>query len=116
MNGPKALSAGEGGFLLTDDDELYHRALLHGNYNKRCRTEIPVRHPLYRYATTGMGLKFHIHPLAAAIALEQLGQSTATSTRPLNQHALFQDPRPLLPHYPGTLSYRPEDAARKPAN
>jgi dTDP-4-amino-4,6-dideoxygalactose transaminase len=73
MNGPKPLSAGEGGFVLTDDDELYYRVLLHGQYNKRCRNEIPAGHPLYPYAVTGMGLKFRIHPLAAAIALDQLG-------------------------------------------
>jgi dTDP-4-amino-4,6-dideoxygalactose transaminase len=40
MNGPKPLSAGEGGFVLTDDDETYYRVLLHGQYNKRCRNEI----------------------------------------------------------------------------
>jgi dTDP-4-amino-4,6-dideoxygalactose transaminase len=72
MNGPKPLSAGEGGFLLTDDDEVYYRALLHGHYNKRCRSELPAGHPLAAYAVTGMGLKHRIHPLAAAIALEQL--------------------------------------------
>lgn len=72
MNGPKPLSAGEGGFLLTDDDELYYRALLHGQYNKRCTREIPKDHPLYPYAVTGMGLKHRIHPLAASIALDQL--------------------------------------------
>ncbi|WP_223874609.1 DegT/DnrJ/EryC1/StrS family aminotransferase [Salinispora fenicalii] len=72
LNGPKPLSAGEGGLLATDDDEIYYRALLHGHYNKRCRTEIPEGHPLRTYATTGLGLKFRIHPLAAAIALEQL--------------------------------------------
>jgi perosamine synthetase len=72
LNGPKPLSAGEGGFLATNDDEIYYRALLHGHYNKRCRNEIPDDHPLRAYATTGMGLKFRIHPLAAAIALEQL--------------------------------------------
>lgn len=72
MNGPKPLSAGEGGYLLTDDDEVYHRALLHGQYNKRCRNEMPPGHPLYRYALTGMGLKHRIHPLAARIALDQL--------------------------------------------
>lgn len=74
MNGPKPLSAGEGGFVLTDNDELYYRLLLHGQYNKRCRNEIPKSHPLHRYAVTGMGLKFRIHPLAAAIALSQVGQ------------------------------------------
>lgn len=72
MNGPKPLSAGEGGFVLTDDDEVYRRVLLHGQYNKRCRNEIPADDPLSRYAVTGMGLKHRIHPLAAAIALQQL--------------------------------------------
>lgn len=72
MNGPKPLSAGEGGFLLTDDEEVYYRALLHGQYNKRCRAELPPDHELYRYAVTGMGLKHRIHPVAARIALDQL--------------------------------------------
>ncbi|WP_063001921.1 DegT/DnrJ/EryC1/StrS family aminotransferase [Nocardia mikamii] len=74
MNGPKPLSAGEGGFVLTDDEHLYYRLLLHGQYNKRCRTEIPEHHSLHRYAVTGMGLKHRIHPLAAAIALDQLSR------------------------------------------
>ena len=43
-------------------------------YNKRCRSELPHDHPLYDYAVTGMGLKFRIHPLAASIALDQLGR------------------------------------------
>jgi perosamine synthetase len=72
MNGPKPLSAGEGGFVLTDDDEIYYRVLLHGQYNKRCRTEIPADHPLWPYSITGTGLKLRIHPLAAALALDQL--------------------------------------------
>ncbi|MFE7798689.1 DegT/DnrJ/EryC1/StrS family aminotransferase [Nocardia sp. NPDC057440] len=72
MNGPKPLSAGEGGFVLTNDDEVYQRVLLHGQYNKRCRNEIPTDVEVSRYAVTGMGLKHRIHPIAAAIALEQL--------------------------------------------
>ncbi|AVH23446.1 DegT/DnrJ/EryC1/StrS family aminotransferase [Nocardia cyriacigeorgica] len=72
MNGPKPLSAGEGGFVLTDDEHVYYRVLLHGQFNKRCRTEIPEHHALHRYAVTGMGLKHRIHPLAATIALNQL--------------------------------------------
>ncbi len=74
LNGPKPLSAGEGGFAMTDDEEVYYRLLLHGHYNKRCRTEIPVENPLAVYAVTGMGLKLRIHPLAAAIALNQLSR------------------------------------------
>lgn len=73
MNGPKPLSAGEGGFVLTNDDEVFYRVLLHGQYNKRCKNEIPAAHPMHHYATTGQGLKFRIHPLAAAVALDQLG-------------------------------------------
>lgn len=72
LNGPKPLSAGEGGFVATDDTELYYRILLHGQYNKRCRREIPADHPLARFATTGMGLKLRIHPLAAALARSQI--------------------------------------------
>ncbi|MEU1375527.1 DegT/DnrJ/EryC1/StrS family aminotransferase [Streptomyces triculaminicus] len=72
LNGPKPLSAGEGGFVATDDTELYYRVLLHGQFNKRCRREIPTTHPLARFAVTGMGLKLRIHPLAAALARTQL--------------------------------------------
>jgi dTDP-4-amino-4,6-dideoxygalactose transaminase len=72
LNGPKPLSAGEGGFVLTDDDEILYRVLLYGHYNKRCRNEIPASHDLYPYAVHGMGLKFRIHPLAATIARGQL--------------------------------------------
>ncbi len=72
LNGPKPLSAGEGGFVATDDTELYYRVLLHSQFNKRCRREIPATHPLARYAVTGMGLKLRIHPLAAALACTQL--------------------------------------------
>ncbi|WP_277039584.1 DegT/DnrJ/EryC1/StrS family aminotransferase [Actinacidiphila oryziradicis] len=72
LNGPKPLSAGEGGLVATDDTELYYRVLLHGQYNKRCRNEIPADHRLAPYAVTGMGLKLRIHPLAAALAHTQL--------------------------------------------
>lgn len=48
MNGPKPLSAGEGGFVPTSDDETYYCVLLHGQYNKRCRSEIPKDHPLFQ--------------------------------------------------------------------
>lgn len=77
MNGPKSLSAGEGGFVLTNDEEVYYRVLLHGQYNKRCRNEIPADHPLHCFAVTGTGLKLRIHPLAAALAIDQLASLDA---------------------------------------
>ncbi|MFF3432194.1 DegT/DnrJ/EryC1/StrS family aminotransferase [Streptomyces sp. NPDC002602] len=72
LNGPKPLSGGEGGFVLTDDDDTYYRILTFAHYNKRARNEIPEDHPLARYAVTGAGLKLRIHPLAAALAHDQL--------------------------------------------
>lgn len=70
LQGPKNVSGGEGGILLTDNEEFYYKALLLGHYNKRCKQEIPKDHPLYKYAVTGMGLKYRAHPLAIAIAME----------------------------------------------
>lgn len=71
LQAQKTLTGGEGGVLLTDNDEIFYRALLLGHYNKRCKKEIPEDHPLHQYAVTGMGLKLRIHPIAAAIADEQ---------------------------------------------
>lgn len=76
LNGPKPLSGGEGGFVLTDDD-TYYRILTFAHYNKRARNEIPEDHPLTPYAVTGAGLKLRIHPLAAALAHDQLARLDA---------------------------------------
>lgn len=74
LQGQKTLTGGEGGFILTDNDELFYRALLFGHYNKRCKNEIPKEHKLSKFSTTGMGLKLRIHPLACAIAEDQLNK------------------------------------------
>ncbi|WP_327070845.1 DegT/DnrJ/EryC1/StrS family aminotransferase [Kitasatospora sp. NBC_01250] len=72
LNGPKPLSGGEGGFVLTDDDDTYYQLVTFAHYNKRAKSEIPDGHPLAKYAVTGSGLKLRIHPLAAALAHDQL--------------------------------------------
>ncbi len=128
MNGPKPLSAGEGGFVLTDDDEVYYRVLLHGQYNQRCRSEIPAEHPLAPYSVTGAGLKLRIHPLAAALALDQLDHlderldgRRRIATRMLGR--LRKLPGVTVPHLPIgvqpswyalALSYQPENPDRLP--
>jgi dTDP-4-amino-4,6-dideoxygalactose transaminase len=71
LQGQKTVTGGEGGILLTDDGEIHTRALLLGQYNKRCKQEIPRDHPLYQYALTGFGLKLRAHPLAIAMADQQ---------------------------------------------
>ena len=74
LQGQKTLSGGEGGFILTDNDEIFYKALLLGHYNKRCKKEIPQDYPLSEFSITGMGLKLRIHPLACAIVLDQLNK------------------------------------------
>src|SRR5258706_14800553 len=72
LQGQKVVTGGEGGIVLTDDVEMYYKGLLLGHYNKRCKQEIPKEHPLSKYSVTGMGLKLRSHPLAVAIASQQL--------------------------------------------
>jgi len=71
LQGNKLLSAGEGGILLTDDREIYERAVLLGHNLKRPKVDVknPAMQGLLR---TGFGLKLRIHPLAALMALYYL--------------------------------------------
>lgn len=71
LQGNKLLTGGEGGILLTDSSEVYERATLLGHGLKR--SEDCVRDPKWKdILRTGFGLKFRIHPLAAAIVLHML--------------------------------------------
>ncbi|OKI16317.1 DegT/DnrJ/EryC1/StrS family aminotransferase [Streptomyces sp. CB03911] len=128
LNGPKPLSGGEGGFVLTDDDDMYYRVLTLAHYNKRAKAEIPEGHPLARYAVTGAGLKLRIHPLAAAIAHDQLARlddylaGRAEIARYLiGQLAripgleVTEAPDGVVPSWYGlTLTYRPEELGGLP--
>ncbi|MDH6113670.1 perosamine synthetase [Kitasatospora sp. MAP12-15] len=123
LNGPKPLSGGEGGFVLTDDDDTYFRVLTFAHYNKRAKSEIPEGHPLARYAVTGSGLKLRIHPLAAALAHDQLdrldGYLAGRAEIARHLSGQFADmpgldvipmPDGVIPSWYGlTLTYRPEE-------
>ena len=71
LQGQKIITGGEGGIMLTNNEEIYYRATLQGHYNKRCKQEIPENYELSKFSLTGMGLKFRAHPIAISIALEQ---------------------------------------------
>jgi len=73
LQGQKIITGGEGGILLTNNKDIYDRALLQGHYNKRCKQEIEKNSDLYEYSVTGFGLKLRSHPLAISIANHQLG-------------------------------------------
>jgi len=64
----KILSAGEGGMLVTDDREVYEYAIYLGHYERLKELQ---NSQLTKYAKTGGGFKFRIHPLGAALALSQ---------------------------------------------
>lgn len=71
FQGKKFLTGGEGGILLTDNFDIYERAVLLGHYSWRSiRT---VRNEDYKkLAVTGFGLKLRMHPLAAVMILYEL--------------------------------------------
>lgn len=77
----KAITTGEGGVLVTDDDRYRDLALLHGHYNQRCRTEISPAAPYAAYAFTGMGLKSRMTTLGATIGLHQLQRARDVEKR-----------------------------------
>lgn len=71
LQGAKLLSGGEGGILLTDDQDLFERAVLLGHNLKRSRES--VHNPRYKeLERTGYGLKLRMHPLAALLVDWQL--------------------------------------------
>lgn len=105
LQGQKIISGGEGGIMLTNNAEVFNRALLQGHYNKRCKQQIPSSHPLYRFALTGFGLKFRAHPLAIAIANEQFTHLDEWIRQKQAYASLFasewqQYPFLHMPHYP----------------
>lgn len=71
LQGNKIVTGGEGGILITNDRQVYERAILLGHYNKRCKKEINEESAIYKYAITGKGMKLRAHPLAIRIAYEQ---------------------------------------------
>lgn len=66
----KILPTIEGGAGVYQTRDLYERATMFGNYE--LPASFPEDSPYRTYAGTGMGPKFRIHPLAAAIARRQL--------------------------------------------
>ena len=71
LQGKKLISGGEGGILLTNNQNIYERAVLLGHNLKRPAQSVKNSYykPLER---TGFGLKLRMHPLAALIANYQL--------------------------------------------
>jgi len=71
----KTLTCGEGGFLITNDPEVYVRATLLGHFDKRSKVAngkikedgFDEIHLKYKNLTTGYGENYRMHPFAAAM-------------------------------------------------
>jgi len=71
LQGSKAVSAGEGGVLATDDNEIFERACLAGQVNRMGGMDLST--PKYAdLQPLGLGMKFRAHPLGIGIAGVQL--------------------------------------------
>ena len=73
MQTNKLCPAGEGGMLLTNDAEIWEKALRLGHYERLAGLATANR----RFAATGFGLKLRISPLNAAVARVQLAELPA---------------------------------------
>ena len=67
----KSFAIGEGGMMLTNDEEVYRRAVRFGHYDR-----IPTAFKKEEYASTNIvpfgGQKFRMHQISSAMGLEQL--------------------------------------------
>ncbi|MFO7817393.1 MAG: aminotransferase class V-fold PLP-dependent enzyme [Desulfovibrionales bacterium] len=88
MQAQKILTAGEGGMLITDNQDIYERAVYLGHYERIKEIKNPEWH---KYQKTGGGYKFRIHPLGSALALSQLQDLTARLKKQKELNAYFVD-------------------------
>ncbi len=70
LHASKILPAGEGGLLVTDNDSVWEKSLLLGQYQRL----LGMRPELARYCATGLGINYRMSTLDAAIARVQLGK------------------------------------------
>ncbi len=70
FQGSKPVSAGEGGIMVTDDQEVFERACLLGQVNRIAGVDFVTEH-YEKYQPLGIGMKFRSHPLGMAIAKVQ---------------------------------------------
>ena len=66
----KLLPATEGGMVVTENRDYFERTLALGHYERL--SKLPEDSPYRKYAVTGMGYKYRIHPASAAMARVRL--------------------------------------------
>jgi dTDP-4-amino-4,6-dideoxygalactose transaminase len=86
----KVLPAIEGGMGMYQTRELYERAAAFAEYNDPAR--FPQESPVHAYEGTGFGQKYRMHPLAAAIARQQLKKLDGLNTLVQKNVRAMNDP------------------------
>jgi dTDP-4-amino-4,6-dideoxygalactose transaminase len=90
LQGKKAVTGGQGGILITRDRDLYERAVLCGHF--RVRAEQGIRSPqLLRFAGTGWGLNYRMHPFSAALAVAMFRRLPDVIERRRQRHCRLID-------------------------
>lgn len=82
LQGDKLVPAGEGGVLLTDNAELYERALCLGDITRIIKLPTAAR----RFAATSFGVKTRIAPMSAALGLQMLHRLPETNALRKRHH------------------------------
>ncbi|MDD3927377.1 MAG: DegT/DnrJ/EryC1/StrS family aminotransferase [bacterium] len=98
----KSFAIGEGGIMLTNDREIYDRAVILGHYERH--TEITTE---YLKAGAGLpwgGYKYRLHQLSSVVGLEQLKKYPAEIAEIDKAMNYFWD---LLKGVPGIKPHRP---------
>jgi len=67
LDNKKIMACGEGGLLCTNSKTLFERALIFGDFGPRPEFEVKS-HDLSKFSSTGLGNKFRMNPMAAAVA------------------------------------------------
>jgi len=100
----KSLAIGEGGILVTDDREIYERALAFGHYSRRDELTDPE---LRRFADVPLGgYKHRMHQLSSAVGRVQLREYDDRMADIQAAMNYFWD---LLADVPGIDDHRPDD-------
>jgi len=73
LQGSKAMVAGEGGFLITNNERYYQRAIIPGSHTCRLGREM-ILDELTPFNAAGGMWTYRMHPVAAAIATAQLAK------------------------------------------
>ena len=87
MQGDKLVPAGEGGVLLTDDEEIYNRAVCLGDITRIIRLQGPER----RFAATSFGIKTRIAPMSAALGRAMLARLPQTNAVRNRNHQMLSE-------------------------